>query len=131
MADAVSTSVVFNGTRIKQYRFTNRSDGTGESDVVKIDISTLVGLTGVAPTKLQVLEVSWTIQGFTSVQLEWDASTDVVTEMLTGSGYRDYMDSGGLVDPMASGATGDLLLTTYGAASNATYDIFITVKLKV
>jgi len=130
MADTVDTKVVFNGTRIKQYRFTNRSDGTGESDVIKVDVSTLTGLNGKAPTTVSVLEIAWTIQGFTSVQLEWDATTDDEIAILTGSGYRDFMDAGGAHDPKSTGYTGDILLTTYGAAANATYDILLTVKLK-
>lgn len=130
MADTVDTQVVFAGTRYRTYRFTNRSDGTGESGVVKIDISTLTGLNGRAPTKLAIVEAQWSISGFTSVQLNWDAATDDEAIILVGNGYRDFFGSGGLVDPQSATPVGDLLLTTYGAAANATYDILLTVRLK-
>ena len=41
MADAVATQVLFDGTRRAILKFTNISDGAGESGVVKVDVSTL------------------------------------------------------------------------------------------
>lgn len=131
MADTVDTLVVFKGKRRQVYRFINISDGTGESAVVKIDKSTLVNTQGLEPGKLIVEEVQWTLQGFSTVRLFWDHTTD--DELLVlgpGQGFRLYpLDVQGLVDPGSSGGTGDILLTTAGNVSGATYDISIVIRL--
>ena len=41
MADAVTTQVLEDGERLYIAKFTDISDGTGESAVLKIDVSTL------------------------------------------------------------------------------------------
>ena len=130
MADTVDALVVRNSPREYVVRLTNVSDATGESAVVKIDISTLTGPQRIAPTAVSVQEISWKIQGFTSIRLFWDHTTDDEIAILSGNGYISYRESGGLMDPRTTGGTGDVLLTTAGAASAATYDITIAVRLK-
>lgn len=132
MADTVDTKVLFNGTRLYGVRLTNVSDGTGESAVIKVDISTLVGPNGVdAPTYTKVRELEWSIQGFSSVRLFWDHTTDdEISVLAPGNGYASYEGLGGMVDPKSAGGTGDILLTTAGAATGATYDITIVLELK-
>ena len=41
MADAVTSQTILDGERLFIGKFTNLSDGTGETAVVKIDVSTL------------------------------------------------------------------------------------------
>ena len=41
MADAVTSQTIQDGERVAVMRFTNVSDGTGESAVAKIDVSSL------------------------------------------------------------------------------------------
>ena len=41
MADAVATQTIQDGAKTAIFRFTNVSDGTGESAVTKIDVSSL------------------------------------------------------------------------------------------
>jgi hypothetical protein len=131
MADTVDTVVVHNGTRIYVQRLTNISDGTGESGVIKLDISALMGPNGRAPTYTKLREVAWSIQGFTSVRLFWDHTTDDEIVVLgTGYGYMSFADVGGLVDPRSTGGTGDVLLTTAGATSGNTYTITLVWELK-
>ena len=131
MVDTVDSKVVFAGTRKRIVKLTNISDGTGESDVVKVDVSALIGPDGTAPTYTAIEEVQWSIQGFTSVRLEWDAATDDEALILAaGNGYMNFANVGGLVDPRAAGTTGDILLTTAGAVSGATYDLTLVVRLK-
>lgn len=131
MVDTVDSLVVFAGTRRRVVRLTNISDGTGESDVVKVDVSTLVGPDGTAPTYTVIEEIQWSINGFTSVRLEWDATTDDEIAVLgTGNGYFNFKNAGGLVDPKSTGTTGDIMLTTAGAVSGATYDITLVLRLK-
>ena len=130
MADTVDSKVVFAGTKKYVMKFTNVSDGTGESAVVKVDISTLIGPNGVAPTAVKVLEILWSIQGFTSVRLLWDHTTDDEIAVLTGTGYADFTGVGGLMDPRTSGGTGDIILTTANTTSGNTYDITLVIQLK-
>lgn len=130
MADTVDNIVVYKGTRRYVSRHTNVSDGTGEAAVIKVSLAGLVGPDGTPPTAAVVEEVLWNIQGFTSVRLFWDHTTDDEIKVLTGGGYMDMRPNGGLMDPRTAGGTGDILFTTAGAVANATYDITIVLRLK-
>jgi len=109
---------------------TNISDGTGESNVVKIDKSAFTAYDGSEPGIINIISARWNIQGFSYVKLSTDHTTDDVVLLLSGNGYDNWADAGGLRDPASSGQTGDLLLTTVGAASGATYDITLEVLLR-
>ena len=130
MADAVTTQVIHAGPNRRVVKLTNISDGTGESDVVKIDASAITAPDGNAATSFTITELWWNIQGMTSVRLEWDATTDNLIAALSGSGYLDVSSFGGMPDPLSSGTTGDVLLTTAGAVSGGTYTIVIVVKVE-
>ena len=130
MADAVTTKVVFKGSKRYAVQLTNISDGTGEAAVVKVDISTLTLSTGVACTRFAIEEIQWDVQGFTEVQILAEHTTDDVMKLLSGRGAVSYRDIGYLFDPASAGGTGDLLLTTVGAVSGATYDITIVLQLR-
>ena len=53
MADAVTSQTLSDGDRIAVVKFTNISDGTGESSVAKVDISALAA----SNTGLTLLEL--------------------------------------------------------------------------
>ena len=130
MADTVDSIVEFSGTRKYIVRLLNTSDGTGESAVTKVDISTLTNGKGIAPTALNLESVQWSIGGFTSVRLFWDHTTDdEIINMAAGNGFQDYSAAGVLKDPRSAGDTGDILLTTAGNISGATYNILLTFVL--
>lgn len=129
MADAVTTRVQVNGARNYVATFTNISDGTGENSVVKIDKSALVNESGLEPDTLSIVRIAWSIQGFTSVRISFDHTTDdVVFICATGNGYWDEAESGPIRDPDTAGGTGDILFTTAGAVSGATYTITMAVR---
>ena len=133
MADTVDVDVIHNDKQTYVIHLTNISDGTGEANVTKIDRSALTNTNGVAPIGIDILEVRWAIQGMTYVKLSWDHTTDDVALLLTGSGYDNFGDFSGLKDPrssVVSGASGDLLLTTIGAAATGTYDITLVCRLQ-
>lgn len=138
-ADAVTKVVIADTATHYVIHLTNISDGTNESAVVKADKSAIaVATDGVEANSLDIEQVRWNIQGFTSVRLLWDHTTDDVAMALGGSGYDDFrgLDGGvkglsrtlGLQDPRSAGGTGDLLLTTVGGSSGSTYDITIWLK---
>ena len=131
MTDTVNTNTLFAGTKRRVVQLQNISDGTGESAVVKVDVSALTGPDGTSPTQVAIDEVEWSIQGFTSVRLNFDATTDDEALVLgAGNGYKNLQGVGGIQDPQSTGATGDIMLTTAGAVSGATYDIVLSLRLK-
>lgn len=129
MADAVATLPIYSGSGLYAWKFINISDGTGESAVLKIDVSTLVNVQGNVGTQVEIQEIVWAIQGFTSVRLLWDGTTDQVADLLCWCGAINYETIGKLRPVSLTGNTGDLLFTTAGATNGATYDI--TIKFKV
>ena len=131
MADVVNTNVVFKGTRRVTLQLANISDGTGESAVVKFDASTYLMPDGSVPSACIIESVMWGIQGFSGVRLFFDATTDDEAVLLpVGFGFFDWSGKGGVMNPRSTGYTGDIMLTTSGAVSGATYDITLTVRLK-
>ena len=126
MADTVDSYVVFDGTKRKTVRFSNVSDGTGETAVVKFDASA-----DADADYYSIQEIQYDIGGFTGVEIFFDATADDESVKLpTGSGFKNFGSFGGMVDPKSTGYTGDILFTTKGAAADATYDIVIHVKKK-
>lgn len=130
MADTVDTKVFQAGGRRHIARFTNISDGTGENAVVKIDKSALIGTNGQAPSLLSIEEVKWNVQGFNYVKIAFDHTTDDEALICSGESSIDYRQMGGLEDPNSAGGTGDIVFTTSGVSSTATYDITMVVRLK-
>ena len=109
---------------------TGRCDTDGlnedESDVVKLDISELRKIDGVAPTRLRIESLKWSVHGFDNVLLEFDRSPDSTIAAMAGKGeVFDITDESDGTD-----LTGDLILTTYGASVGSTYDITLTAILK-
>lgn len=129
MADTVDSLVVFSGSKRRVVRFFNTSDGTGESAVVKVDKSALTGPDGTEPTKLVVERIEYDISGMT-VRLHWDHTTDDEIAVISGAGYLDWREAGGLVDPATAGDTGDILFTTNGHTLGDTYNITLWLRLK-
>jgi hypothetical protein len=129
MADAVTTSTIHDGRNRIVVHLTNISDGTGETNVAKIDKSAIgVASDGGEADALDLESVRWCIQGMTSVRLLWDHGTDVVACLLSGSGFEDFLEAGGVKKDSGTvgDGTGDVLLTTNGAVSGGTYDITLS-----
>ncbi len=128
MTDTVSSKTVFSGKRKLVMRFTNRSDGTGESAVVKVDRSTFTGPDGTEPGKIVVEKIVYDVSSM-RVLLLWDHSTDEVLAVLQGQGCMDFTEIGGIVD-VETGGNGDILLTTANQSSGDGYDITLFMRLK-
>ena len=104
---------------------------TDDADFIVVDKSTLAGPLGssVAPGKINILEIWWTVSGYNYVQLEFDRDTDNLVGSFSGQGYIDYQPYGGKID-QGSGGTGDLVLTTSGGQSGGSYNLLIKMRLK-
>ena len=130
MADAVATQTLFDGTKRVVQKFTNISDGSGESAVKKVDVSALTtGLDGVACTGVVIERIWWQCIGM-KVQILWDATTDVLCIELgeNQSGNHEYSVFGGLTNNSGSGKTGDVMFTTVGHTSADTYTIILDMR---
>lgn len=120
MADAVSSQTIIDGPRNTVMKFTNTSDGTGESAVLKVDVSTLVG----APSLIKIKRIRYSVAGMVA-RLLWDATADVTIVDLQGDGILDCECFGGLINNAGAGVTGDILLTTVGHSSGDSYTIIL------
>ncbi len=129
MADTVDTRAVKTTGRRRILHLQNRSDGTGESAVNKLDISTLKTIRGDVCTYTVVDKIEYNVSKM-SVRLDWDHDTDDEIVTLSGEGVIDWADFGGLIDPKTAGGTGDILLTTNGAIAGSTYDLTIYYRCK-
>ena len=127
MADAVTSQTIIDGERNCGMKFTNVSDGSGESAVAKVDVSALASnAAGVACSEVRVMRISHAIVGM-SVQLFFDATSNVLLVELAESsnGHMEFEDFGGIPNNAGSGKTGDILFTTKGHSSGDTYSIVL------
>lgn len=120
-ADSISSTTVRNvgGSFGGGYDFIfgNTSDGTGENAASKLNAATLNG----SPTRLKITEIQWACTGM-NVGVLFDATTDSTATILSGQGWLKDLS---LIDPWASGHTGNILFTTVGASAGDGYTIRI------
>ena len=97
MADAVTSETYQDGNQIAVFKFTNISDGSGESAVKKIDVSALSkNARGESCTRVTIEKMWWQCIGM-KVRILFDASTDDFCIELgeNQSGDHDYTSFGG------------------------------------
>lgn len=126
MADAVNSQTLFDGDSQAVMKFNNVSDGTGESAVLKVDVSALkANYLGKACTGVSIRRITAMISGM-SVNVLWDADTDVSAVVLAPGMYTlNFDDTAILGNNAGTGKTGDVSFTTVGAAANDTYSIIL------
>jgi len=136
MADTVTSQTLKDSASVWAVKLTNVSDGTGETDVVKVSANNLVASSGGGTQLLTINKIFWSVASGTSatqsprVTLKWkgaSSNTDIVT--LTGSGYWDLTTSGQCpLTNNASSPNGDILLSTSGFTANAAYTVILEGK---
>lgn len=127
MADAVTSQTILDGERLFIGKFTNISDGTGETGVLKIDVSALspnsfnLACNGVKINRI------WAQTYGMAVDILWDATTDLIADTIPADVmYNMCFDSfGGIPNNSGAGKTGDVLFTTVGASAGDRYTIVI------
>ena len=130
MADAVTSQTIFDGDKKVIQKFTNISDGTGESEVKKVDVSALnTNGHGHTCTGVTIEKIWWQCVGM-KTRLFFDATSNAFIIELgeNQSGYHDYSSFGGLKNNAGSGVTGDILFTTVGHSSADTYTITLEMR---
>ena len=127
MADAVTSQTIQDGERKAVLKFTNISDGTGETNVVKVDVSALTANSaGKSCSKVTVSKIWWQCVGM-GVELLCDATVNTLIIGLSpdSNGFHDYSSFTGIPNNAGAGVTGDILFTTIGASNTDTYTVIL------
>lgn len=122
MADAVTTQIIVDGSHNCIMKFTNISDGTGETAVTKVDVSTLTG----APTRVGIRRIHASTFGM-GVQVLWDATADVLAWYIPADVdvHQDFTSFSNIPNNAGAGITGDIQFTTVGHTLGDVYSIIL------
>ena len=139
MADVVTSQTLVDTTGTKTVmKFTNMSDGSGETLVTKMDASALTFMTEDA-TKT-VAKIWWSVNttnGKSGVELLWagsgTSSANATIGFFSGTGYHDYYTAGNSIPNNATltantSPAGDILLSTKGFVSGDNYTIIVEFR---
>ena len=139
MADVVTSQTLVDTTGTKTVmKFTNISDGSGETLVTKMDSSALTFMTEDATKK--IAKIWWSINttnGKSGVELLWagsgTSSANATIGFFSGTGYHDYFTAGNSISNNATltantSPAGDILLSTKGFVSGDNYTIILEVR---
>ena len=139
MADVVTSQTIVDTAGTKTVmKFTNISDGSGETLVTKMDASELTFMTENASRT--VAKIWWAINttnGKSGVEISWagsgTSSADATIGFFSGTGYHDYYTSGNSIPNNATltantSPAGDILISTKGFVAGDNYTIIIEVR---
>ena len=130
MADLVTTQTIADTSGVKFVaKLTNFSDGTGETQVKKIDASEVTFMTEDGNRKIAKIWYSInTANSKSAVELIWDGETNSTAMFLSGNGYWDLRTAGDEVTNNATTPTGDVLLSTKNFALGDNYTIIVEFR---
>jgi hypothetical protein len=132
MSDTVTSQKLKDHASAWAYKFTNESDGTGETNVLKVDVSGLSAAANSSATdqRITINKLTWSIAGANSkVKLMWSGDTPNTIAYLSGSGTMDLVNS--LTAPITNtiaNTNGDIYLSTLGFTGGAGYTIIVEGK---
>jgi hypothetical protein len=109
------------------------SDGTGETDAIKLKRTDLLTPSGNIPSTLVPERIEYNITGM-RVTIDWNSMTDEHIAVLEDSeGVLDFTGSGGM-HPIDDGEgdaySGDIVFTTAKATDGDSYNITMTIRAK-
>ena len=130
MADTVTTQTIADTSGVKFVaKLTNFSDGTGETNVKKVDASELTFMTEDGNRKISKVWYSInTANSKSAVELIWDGTTNATAMLLNGQSHFDFRPSGDEIPNNATTPTGDVLLSTKNFADGDNYKIVIEFR---
>ena len=139
MADVVTSQTIVDTAGTKTVmKFTNISDGSGETLVTKMDASELNFMTEDANRTLG--KIYWAINttnGKSGVEISWAGSgtsgADATIGFFSGTGFHDYFIAGNSIPNNATltaetSPAGDILFSTKGFVAGDNYTIIIEVR---
>ena len=127
MADAVTSQTLLDGERLAIMKFTNISDGTGETAVTKVNVANLAkSASGLACTAVTVTKITSVCHGL-EVRMYWDATTDVPFFLSTiNTNYEnDFSKIGGITNNAGTGKNGNIVFSTSDQSSGDTYTVVL------
>lgn len=128
MVDNVTSQTLLDGERLVIQKFTNISDGTGETGVVKVNVSALApNAQGVACTGVKINKIWSSCHGM-EVQILWQASTSLLAWMLPqNTTYHMCFGEhfGGITNNAGAGKTGNITFTTSDNSAGDMYSIVL------
>ena len=127
MADNVTSQTILDGERLFIAKYTNISDGTGETAVVKVDVSTLnPSASGNACNGVKINKIWSTTHGM-EIRILFDATTDAFAWLVPqNTNYlMDFSTFGGLPSNAGAGVTGDVAFTTSDASNGDMYTVVL------
>tara|TARA_R110000868_G_scaffold383833_1_gene651134 strand:+ start:51 stop:449 length:399 start_codon:yes stop_codon:yes gene_type:complete len=126
MADAVTSQIIFDGTKRAIMKFTNISDGTGETGAVKVDVSALNSYYGTPCSGVSIERIEAVTIGM-GVDILWEATTDALCMTLGADQFFtfDFTRFSGISNNAGAGKNGDVLFTTVGATAGDKYTIVL------
>ena len=139
MADVVTSQTIVDTAGTKTViKFTNISDGSGETLVTKMDASELIFMTEDANRK--VAKIYWSVNttnGKSGVELLFAGSGDNAANatigFFSGRGFHDYFKDGNSIPNNATltantSPAGDILFSTKGFVSGDNYTIILEIR---
>ena len=139
MADVVTSQTIVDTVGTKTVmKFTNISDGSGETLVTKMDASALNFMTEDANRVLS--KIYWSVNttnGKSGVELLWAGSGDNAANatigFFSGRGFHDYFTAGNSIPNNATlvantSPAGDILLSTKGFVSGDNYTLILEIR---
>ena len=129
MADAVSTQIIQDTDRVVIVKFTNLSDGTGETNVKKVDVSELEKelRRGIPCTSVDIERIIYTTAGM-SVDILWDGNPNQVAWTVSGDGHFHFEDIGPIKNDATVSVSGDILFSTQNASNTDRYTILLKLS---
>ena len=129
MANAFATQIIQDGPRNVIAKVTGILDTSDLALTTAINVSNLTeGSTALAPTKVRIDFLDYSISDQLEVQLLWDATTPVVIMPLAGRGKLIFQNFGGIQNNAGAGITGNILIKTTGWTSG-TQVFTVTLEL--
>ena len=139
MADVVTSQTIVDTAGTKTVmKFTNISDGSGETLVTKMDASALNFMTEDANRVLA--KIYWSVNttnGKSGVELLWagsgTSSANATIGFFSGRGFHDYFKDGNSIPNNATltantSPAGDILFSTKGFVSGDNYTIILEIR---
>ena len=135
MADAVTSQTIIDTEKRVVMKFTNLSDGNGESAVKKVDVSALTAHPdGTACSQVTIDQIWYDIGGM-RLSIYFAASTNALALTIGGSaaagnvsGHMDFRSFGGIKNNAGSGVNGDIKFTTSGHTNLDHYTIVLEMR---
>lgn len=131
MADIVTSQVIADTAGLKYIiKMTNISDGTGETQVTKVDASGTNFMT--EDGNRVISKIGFSVQTASpngAIELLWGGSSGNQTALvLSGLGFFDLRPFGAEIPNNATNPTGDVLLSTRNFSRNDSYTVLIEFR---